>query len=57
MERVDGNSEDDEWCVLTQLLQALNAQVVFSMLGELTNVGRHSTYQYGKALRALYISK
>lgn len=57
MERVDGGSEDDEWCVLTQLFRVLSPQAVFSMLGELTNIGRHSTYQYGKALRALYISK
>ncbi|KAF8317194.1 phosphoglycerate mutase-like protein [Clavulina sp. PMI_390] len=27
------------------------------MLGELTNVGRQSTYQYGRALRDLYVSK
>ena len=57
MERVDGKAEDDGWCVLMRLLRVSETHPVFSMLGELTNVGRQSAYQYGKALRALYITK
>jgi len=60
MERTDEELEDDKWCALTQLSErCLNTDVhaMSSTIGELTNVGRQSTYHYGKALRALYISR
>lgn len=57
VERRDGTRVEGEWRVTFFVTCSFEFIFIFSLLGELTDIGRQSTFNFGVNLRKLYVER